>query len=658
MRSKILFCALGFLLLCHQLDAHPMGNFSINHHSTIRLTREGADIRYILDFAEIPTFQMNGVAAADVWVRGLQLYADGKLQFLELRTSHRDLTPGAGGLSTMKVTMDFFTSWQTVPASIHFEDRNFPDRIGWKEIVVTTDGSVGFPDGNPFNNDRSNGLSNYSPDLLSTAPTITLADVKVAASSLSSANDEGTKGFKNHNALTVRPYSADASLSAILTSHTLPLRLILVGILIAFSLGALHALSPGHGKTIVAAYLVGNRGSARHALLLGAIVTFTHTVGVFVLGLVTLFLSRYVVPERLYPVLGFLSGVLIVAIGVNLFRQRFQWLAHDHAEGHRHGLPLDLGIRSLVGLGVSGGIIPCPSALVVLLSAIALHRIGTGMVFILAFSFGLASVLIAIGILAVRASRLMRRLDSDGAAARIMPVLSAAVVTFIGIGIAIQSLAGTTLLATSVSLGSGALFVLGLGLVLGLKHATDADHIVAVTTFVSEQRSILRSCWIGAFWGLGHTISLSVAGLAVIGLKLSIPEWLAARLEFMVAVMLVGLGLRAMFRTPRASAQDLRSSTPGLRPLLVGMVHGAAGSAALMLLVLSTIRSPLEAFLYILVFGLGSIAGMLLISLFLSLPLRWASGRMAGSLKPIQLMAGLFSCVFGLYLGVHLWTSL
>src|SRR6516225_7989204 len=125
MRSKILFCALGFLLLCHQLDAHPMGNFSINHHSTIRLTREGADIRYILDFAEIPTFQMNGVAAADVWVRGLQLYADGKLQFLELRTSHRDLTPGAGGLSTMKVTMDFFTSWQTVPASIHFEDRNF-----------------------------------------------------------------------------------------------------------------------------------------------------------------------------------------------------------------------------------------------------------------------------------------------------------------------------------------------------------------------------------------------------------------------------------------------------------------------------------------------------------------------------------------------------
>jgi hypothetical protein len=231
-------------------------------------------------------------------------------------------------------------------------------------------------------------------------------------------------------------------------------------------------------------------------------------------------------------------------------------------------------------------------------------------------------------------------------------------VTFIGIGIAIQSVSGTTLLATSVSIGSGALFVLGLGLVLGLKHATDADHVVAVTTFVSEQRSILRSCWIGAFWGLGHTLSLAIAGLIVIGLKISISEWIAARLEFLVAIMLVGLGLRAVFHTSKATTGRTHSHTPGLRPLFVGMVHGAAGSAALMLLVLSTIRSPIEAFLYILVFGLGSIAGMLVISLLLSLPLHWAQGRMVTGFEPIQLAAGLFSCVFGLYLGVHLWTSL
>ena len=649
---------LFFLLWCPAwLAAHPMGNFSINHHSTIDLTSNGVHVRYILDFAEIPTFQMSGVASPDTWIRGLQLVMDGKAEAVQLLHTTRQLLPGAGGLSTMKVTMDLFASSSLPKRSIHFEDTNFTDRIGWKEIVVTTDGSIEFPEGNAYAVDRSQGLSNYSPDLLSTAPAMVGADVAVRP-----AGGEKTSGATvsgNENGRTAKAaQSGDWGLSAILSAQRLPLRLILLGMLIAFSLGALHALSPGHGKTIVAAYLVGNRGTARHALVLGAVVTFTHTIGVFALGLITLFLSRYVVPERLYPILGFVSGVLIVGIGINLFRQRFHLLAHNHGEGHTHEVPGDLSAGSLVGLGISGGIIPCPSALVVLLSAVALHRIGVGLILILAFSFGLASVLIAIGVLAVRASRLLGKLDAESAAVRVLPVLSAAIVTLIGIGIAIQSLNGTPLLATSVTLGNGALFVLGLGLVLGLKHATDADHIVAVTTFVSEQRSILRSCWIGAFWGLGHTISLAIAGLAVIGLKVSIPEWLAARLEFLVAIMLVAVGLRAMFRTSRGTLPHTHRNGPGWRPLIVGMVHGAAGSAALMLLVLSTIRSPIEAFLYILVFGLGSIAGMLAISFFLSLPLRWASGRMSLGLQPIQLLAGLFSCVFGLYLGVHLWTSL
>ena len=144
----------------------------------------------------------------------------------------------------------------------------------------------------------------------------------------------------------------------------------------------------------------------------------------------------------------------------------------------------------------------------------------------------------------------------------------------------------------------------------------------------------------------------------MIGLRIGISEWIAARLEFLVAIMLVGLGLRAVLHTSKASSHHSHSHTPGLRPLFVGMVHGAAGSAALMLLVLSTIQSPIEAFLYILIFGIGSIAGMLAISFLISIPLHWASGRMAASFKPIQLTAGLFSCVFGLYLGVHLWTSL
>jgi hypothetical protein len=182
-------------------------------------------------------------------------------------------------------------------------------------------------------------------------------------------------------------------------------------------------------------------------------------------------------------------------------------------------------------------------------------------------------------------------------------------------------------------------------------------------------------------------LSLALAGLIVIVFKVSIPGWIEARLEFAVAVMLVSLGLRVLIRTLRGKIEShghthTHSSVVshshwhihtggehgrhehsawghvGLRPLLVGMVHGAAGSAALMLLVLSTIRAPLEAFIYILVFGFGSVAGMLVISLLLALPLHWAKQKVTTSYRPIQLTAGLFSCLFGLYLGIEIWSSM
>jgi ABC-type nickel/cobalt efflux system permease component RcnA len=476
-------------------------------------------------------------------------------------------------------------------------------------------------------------------------------------------------------------------LSAILSGETLPLKLILIGMAAAFALGALHAFSPGHGKTVVAAYLVGNRGTGRHAAFLGSVVTLTHTAGVFLLGIVTLFLSRYVVPEKLYPWIGFVSGLTILYIGLTLFRQRLSGLDHDHGpDGHSHDVPQSITFRSLLALGFSGGIIPCPSALVVLLSAIALHRIAVGLLFIAAFSVGLASVLVGVGILVVRTSRLLSRFDSQNWAARVLPVVSAAIISVIGLGISIEAIGGANLLRGPLSFGGGPLAILALGLFLGLKHATDADHVVAVTTFVSHERSLLRSCWIGAFWGLGHTVSLGVAGLFVIGLKVNIPEWLSARLELCVAGMLVVLGLRVLYRAARHKGElpvkrpldtGNENAEPvqwhghwlgshshagwkhvGIRPMLVGLVHGAAGSAALMLLVLSTIRSPLQGFLYIVIFGFGSILGMLLISFLLALPLHWARGKTAAMHPPIQLMAGAFSCVFGLYLGIEIWKSL
>jgi hypothetical protein len=205
------------------------------------------------------------------------------------------------------------------------------------------------------------------------------------------------------------------------------------------------------------------------------------------------------------------------------------------------------------------------------------------------------------------------------------------------------------------------LVVLGVGFLLGLKHATDPDHIVAVTTFIGKERRIARGCAIGLFWGLGHTLALSIVGLAVVGLKIPMSRWLAERLELGVAAMLIFLGARliATVHTKwHEHHHDFEWTRLGLRPLLVGIVHGTAGSAALTLLVLSTISSTMHALLYILIFGIGSMVGMVVISLLLAVPLNLARERMAGAMRPIQVGTGVFSCLFGFYLGISILMNL
>jgi ABC-type nickel/cobalt efflux system permease component RcnA len=218
------------------------------------------------------------------------------------------------------------------------------------------------------------------------------------------------------------------------------LGMLLVAALAAALLGGLHALEPGHGKAVVAAYLVGARGTARHALLLGLAVTASHTAGVYLLGGVTLYASRHVVPERLYPWLGVLSGLMIAGLGFLLLLRRYAG-AHVHAHGDDHGAHGPVSLRELVALGVGGGIVPCPGALVVLLSAVALGRIGFGLFLIAAFSLGLAAVLVAIGLLMVYARRLMANLKGGGPlVTRWLPVASSAVMAVLGVVIAVQAL--------------------------------------------------------------------------------------------------------------------------------------------------------------------------------------------------------------------------
>jgi len=277
------------------------------------------------------------------------------------------------------------------------------------------------------------------------------------------------------------------ALTRLLHQQQLTPAMIAAAIGIAFVLGAAHALTPGHGKTIVAAYLVGSRGTLKHAAFLGAMVTFTHTVSVFLLGLATLFLFQYVVPQKVTQVLGAISGISIVAIGGWMLYQRLRRSSHaqghthshdhehspahehahvhshdddhehhhhdhphhdhphDHADSdshshrHSHGpgghthMPEEMSWSGLVALGASGGLVPCESALVLLLTAIALRRVGLGLLLLISFSLGLALVLMAIGVLVIYAKNLLPSGSGGNPFFRWMPVASAAVVMLLGV---------------------------------------------------------------------------------------------------------------------------------------------------------------------------------------------------------------------------------
>ena len=267
-------------------------------------------------------------------------------------------------------------------------------------------------------------------------------------------------------------------LLAMLRAGELSVPLVIGALLAVMVWGAGHALTPGHGKTIVAAYLIGSRSTPWHALYLGLTVTLTHTLGIFALGLVALFASQYVLPEQLYPWLGVASGLIVVGLGGAMLWSRVRPLlvrhehdrhhghchdhrdhahehahqhdqghshphghthhhTHDHQHGHSHlppgadGAPVTW--RSLLGLGISGGLLPCPSALVLLLTAVSLNRVALGMVLVVAFSLGLAGVLTMVGLLFVKGSRVVQQLPWVGAWGSLLPTASALVIMLIGL---------------------------------------------------------------------------------------------------------------------------------------------------------------------------------------------------------------------------------
>ena len=418
--------------------AHPLGNFTINRYSGVELSGDRVYLHYVLDLAEIPTIQEGARVRrpdfANEIARRLRLTLDGRRVELRVLDSSAVTRPGAAGLETLRFEA-VYAADAAARRRLELADGNFATRRGWREIVVVARDGARIESSTAPAESRSGALTAYPKDLLREP-----LDVARAAVAFRPGPRAGDPPRLGATGPAVRHSSGFESL----VSHKLSAGFVLVSLLLALFWGAAHAFSPGHGKAIVAGYLVGTRGTPLHALALGGIVTVTHTIGVFALGLVTLALSEFFLPEQLYPWLNLVSGLLVVGVGLGIARSRVrEWRherAHAHGHHHHHHHHHHHTARSLLGVGISGGIVPCPTALVVLLAAISLHRVGYGLILIVAFSLGLAASVTGIGLLAVTAKRAFSRLSLEGPVIRALPALSALVVFALGLAMTVRAL--------------------------------------------------------------------------------------------------------------------------------------------------------------------------------------------------------------------------
>jgi nickel/cobalt transporter (NicO) family protein len=511
----VLTVAISALLSSGEAEAHPLGNFTINHYSRIEFSDEAARVTYVLDLAEIPTLQQkkhldtdaDGALSdteADAYLdaklpsllKGLRLEVGNEVVPLRVVDRSATFVPGQGGLPTLRIEAsllaDLPNDWGEHGAS-YYTDRNYEGRLGWREIVVKGGPGVVIENSTVPSVDGSNELRSYPQDSLSSPLDTREARFTLARGNVSAAGDGASRATERVG--TGNKGGVAGRLASLVSVDQLSASVIALSMLAALLWGAAHALTPGHGKTIVAAYLIGARGTVGHAGLLGLTVTLTHTAGVFALGTVTLYLSRYILPEALYPWLSVVSGLLVIAIGFSLLYRRLRGILgagiagekdaghshvddahahshgghkhahshsdhhHSHASGHTKEVHSHDGYahshlppgtdgstvtwRSLLGLGVSGGLVPCPAALVLLLSAISLGRLGFGMMLVVAFSAGLALVLTGIGILMIYARQLFERFSFEARIPRLLPVASALAVSLVGLVIVVGALGQT-----------------------------------------------------------------------------------------------------------------------------------------------------------------------------------------------------------------------
>ncbi len=467
-------------------DAHPLGNFTSNHLTRVTVGSATIDLHYVLDNAEIPTFSLlrsldagghPDASVLDAWAARhaaeiesqLELTVGGAPVTLQLVHHAAHLRPGAAGLSTLYFTADYRANRPVSAQRIEYTDTTLPGRIGWKDVVVApahepTDELRTYPNaliGSP--RDTTGIAIAFDPN----------GALQVTQRVLPMADGGASAGRMN-------------DLSDVLARNLNDPRVLIGALLLAIGLGALHALEPGHGKTLLAISLVGARATIPQASILAAALTIAHTAGVLLFGVVVLTLARYIVPETLYPWIALLSGVFVAILGARalareIVRRRLPVLAthphpqphshdhhahdhdhehghthththphphpHTHDHGHEHAGPDDdevharshaipgtapLRFREALIAAASGNVAPCPAALVVLLAAIATHRVGFGLVLIVAFSIGLALTLTLLGVAVVRGAAWLTQRPQFDRVARFAPLVTASAISLIG----------------------------------------------------------------------------------------------------------------------------------------------------------------------------------------------------------------------------------
>jgi nickel/cobalt exporter len=488
--------------------AHPLGNTSVNVYERVEIAPESIHIRFVLDVSEIPAVKEKEFAdtnddgivdqtESDAYLDGLWVYVAPKLILvvndapLLLTPIRQTLSfpPGQGGLTLMRAVYDVSATHPVESAGSRMDatltETTFEGVPGWHEIIVQASAGSSIVESNVPADDITDELTTYPPDRLSDPLSVRQAafsytlDAGSVAPSPSTIHPSGASTATPTTNVPAPGSRPPEDPLVALVGAQMSLFAMVAAIGVALALGALHALSPGHGKTLVAAYLIGTRADLRQAVGLGLTVAVTHTAGVFVLGVATYLATEWLIPDRIVRGLSVATGMLILALGGLLVWRalRSRSLAgghvhvashdHDHDHDHDHGAshgqgrqqrarkrrrrpqaddvaaPLiaspTLRRRDVAALGVVGGLIPSGSALLLLLSSIALGQTALGMVLILAFGVGMALVLagISTGVVLMRQSPLMgweRWRDPRLArVARLIPVASGVVVIAFGL---------------------------------------------------------------------------------------------------------------------------------------------------------------------------------------------------------------------------------